>query len=72
MGEVYGTLRVREGITTLNNFLNGPSLAIASLTLGGRLNVGFAAGNLEPAFWERLRSEFRQRLHAMIQPACRS
>ena len=71
-GETYGSLRALEGITTLNNFVNGPSLAMAALTMGGRLNIGFAAGNLEPAFWLRLRDEVRGYLDATIQPRSRS
>jgi hypothetical protein len=68
MGEIYGSLRAREVITTFNNFLNGGSIAIAALTMGGRLNVGFAAGNLEPAFWRRVRDEVRGNLDAVTKP----
>jgi hypothetical protein len=66
------SLRAWAGITTLNNFLNGPSLAVAALTMGGQLNVGFAAGNLEPDFWQLLRDEFREQLDAMIKPDYRA
>lgn len=69
MGEIYGSLRAREAITTFNNFLTGPSLAMAALTMGGRLNVGFAGASLDPAFWRLLRDEVRGRLDAMIKPA---
>jgi hypothetical protein len=69
MAGMYGSLRTREVITTFNNFLFGSSLALAALTVGGRLNVGFAAGNLEPAFWRRLHGEVRGRLDAVTSPA---
>jgi hypothetical protein len=69
LGEIYGSLRARETITTFNNFLIGPSLAMAALTMGGRLNVGFAGAPLEPAFWRLLRDEVRGHLDAMFKPA---
>ncbi len=69
MGEVYGSLRARGGITTFNNFVNGPSLGMAALTMGGRLNVGFSAHKLEPAFWRQLSQEFHGHLVAMMKPA---
>jgi NRPS condensation-like uncharacterized protein len=71
MGEIYGSLHARECITTFNNFRNGASLAMAALTMGGRLNVGFAGASLEPAFWSLLRDEVRRHLDAMIKPAGR-
>jgi NRPS condensation-like uncharacterized protein len=71
IGEIYGSLHVREGITTFNNFLTGASLAMAALTMGGRLNVGFAGASLEPAFWRVLRDEVRGRLHATSKPSSR-
>jgi hypothetical protein len=69
MGETYGSLRAREGITTFNNFPQGATLAIAALTMGGRLNVGLAAGTLEPTFWYLLRKEVRGHLDATMKPA---
>ncbi len=71
LGEKYGSLHARETITTFNNFLNGPSLAMAGLIMGGRLNVGFAGASLEPAFWRFLRDEVRGNLDAMTKPAAR-
>ena len=69
MGETYGSLRMQEAMTTFNTFPDGPSLAMAALTMGERLNVVFAAGNLEPAFWHLLRDEVRGHLDAIIKPA---
>jgi len=60
----YGSLRPRECTLTFKNDLTGPSLLIEALVLGQRLNIGFAADSLEPAFWDRLQMAVRRRLEA--------
>ena len=62
----YGSLRPRECTLTLNHSLAGPQLVTEALVLGQRLNVGFAADKLEPAFWAQLQLAVRKHLDAAI------
>ena len=62
--EAYGSLRPQECIASFNNAVMGPSLALAALSMGQKLNVGLAAGNLDPAFWQRLQSAVHERVKA--------
>lgn len=62
--EEYGSLRPRECTLTFKNDTTGPSLLIEALVLGQRLNIGFAADSLDPAFWERLQIAVRGHLEA--------
>ena len=64
--DVYGSLRPRECTLTFNNEITGPSLVMEALVLGQRLNVGFLADDLDPAFWEQLHGAVRNQLEAAI------
>ncbi len=62
--DAYGSLRPRECTLTFKNYAAGPSLVVQALVLGQRLNVGFVADGLDPAFWERLQVAVHQRFAA--------
>ncbi|MBV8728590.1 MAG: hypothetical protein JO336_02150 [Acidobacteriia bacterium] len=64
--EEYGSLRPRECTLISNNAIAGPPLIIEGLILGQRLNIGFAADDLEPSFWDQLQGAVRGRLEAAM------
>ena len=69
MRDSYGSLRPRECTLMFKNEITGPSLVMECLILGQRLNVGFAADDLDPAFWERLYVAVRQQLDSAMGTA---
>jgi hypothetical protein len=60
--DAYGSLRPRGCTLILKTDIVGPSLIMEALVMGQRLNIGFSADALEPAFWERLQAAVRRRL----------
>ena len=65
MGDTYGSLRPREcTLVFKGDEFTGPWLVMEGLVMGQRLNMGFVADGLEPAFWERLHVAVRRRLDA--------
>jgi hypothetical protein len=62
MRDVYGSLRPRECTLIFKNEMTGPVLLMEALVLGQRLNLGFAADDLDPAFWARLQVAVRGQL----------
>jgi hypothetical protein len=66
----YGRLRPTSCTLIFKNDIVGPSLVMEALTLGLELNVGLAAFDLEPAFWDRLHEKVRGYLqrHAEATP----
>ena len=66
MRDVYGSLRPRECTLMFKNEIAGTSLVMEALVLGQRLNLGFAAAGVDPAFWEQLQPAVRRHLHAAI------
>ena len=54
VADSYGSLRPRECTFIFKNYEHGPSLVAQGLVMGQRLNVGFVADGLDPAFWDRL------------------
>ena len=50
MRDVYGSLRPQECTLIFKNEITGPVLLMEALVLGQRLNIGFAADDLDPAF----------------------
>ncbi|MBV8728588.1 MAG: hypothetical protein JO336_02140 [Acidobacteriia bacterium] len=66
ISEAYGTLGPRECTLLFNHEVGGPSLIIEGLVLGQRLNIGFAADDLEPAFWQRLHAAVRRHLDSAM------
>jgi len=69
VADTYGSLRLRECTLTFKNHANGPSLIAEGLVLGQRLNIGFVADGLEPAFWDRLQVAVRGHLEAASREA---
>ncbi len=65
MREMYADLRPRECTVTVKNYAMGPSLLMEALVLGQRLNIGFAADQLDPTFWDGLHASVRSHLDAM-------
>jgi hypothetical protein len=63
----YGSLRPRECTLIFKNEITGPSLVMEALVLGQRLNLGFAASQLEPLFWDKLQAAVRRQLDAAVQ-----
>lgn len=66
MRDAYGSLLPRECTLMFKNEITGPSLIMEALVLGQRLNIGFAADDLDPAFWEQLHVAVRARLDAAV------
>jgi hypothetical protein len=64
MREQYGSLHPRECTLTMNKHLTGPSLVLEALVMEQRLNIGFVADNLDPAFWEQLQIAVRGHLES--------
>jgi Condensation domain len=64
MNNTYGSLRPQECTLTFKNDVVGPALIFEALVLAQRLNIGFAADGLEPAFWEQLHAAVRKYLNA--------
>ena len=64
VSDAYGSLRPRECTLTFKNYEHGPSLVAQGLVMGQRLNVGFVADGLDPAFWDRLHVAVHRRLEA--------
>jgi hypothetical protein len=64
--DTYGSLRPRECTLMFKNEITGPSLIMEALVLGQRLNVGFAADDLDPRFWEQLHVAVRKHLDAAV------
>ncbi len=64
--EAYGSLRPRECTLTFKNQITGPSLVVEALVIGQRLNIGFDADDLEPAFWEQLQRAVARYLRTAI------
>jgi hypothetical protein len=64
MRDVYGSLRPQECTLIFKNEITGPVLLMEALVLGQRLNIGFAADDLDPAFWEQLQVAVRGHLVA--------
>jgi len=62
----YGSLRPQGCTLIFKNDVVGPSLVMEALVLGQRLNIGFAADGLEPAFWEQLHLAVHQHLLAAL------
>lgn len=62
----YGSLHPQDCIASFNNDVIGPTLALAALTMGQRLNIGLAGGNLDPEFWQRLQIAVRRRLDVAV------
>jgi hypothetical protein len=69
--DAYGSLRPKECTLMFKNEITGPSLIMEALVLGQRLNVGFAADDLEPAFWDQLHLAVRARLDGAIRGSSR-
>jgi len=65
----YGSLRPKECTLMFKNEITGPSLVMEALILGQRMNVGFAADDLDPAFWEQLQIAVRKHLAAAMSSA---
>jgi len=63
----YGSLRPKECTLMFKNEITGPSLVMEGLILGQRLNVGFAADDLDQAFWEKLHIAVQKHLAAAMQ-----
>lgn len=78
LGTNYGVVNVREAYGSLRptactliftaDRLTGPRLIVEALVLSRRLNIGFAADAVEPAFWARLQEAVRHHLDAAVQP----
>jgi hypothetical protein len=64
MRDAYGSLHPRECTLVFKHDGVGPSLVMETLVLQQRLNIGFAADGLEPAFWERLQASVHKHLIA--------
>ncbi len=64
--DAYGSLRPRGCTLTFKNDGVGPSLILEALVMGQQLNLGLAADELEPAFWEQLRTAIRKHLDAAL------
>jgi hypothetical protein len=50
----YGSLHPRECTLMFKNDVVGPVLVLEALVMAQRLIIGFAADELDPAFWEQL------------------
>jgi hypothetical protein len=66
MRETYGSLRPQRCTLMFKNEITGPSLVMEALVLSQRLNIGFAADDLDPAFWEQLQIAVRRQLDAAV------
>jgi hypothetical protein len=65
MRDAYGTLRPLEcTLIFKGDEETAPWLIMEALVMGQRLNFGFAADSVEPAFWERLHVAIRRQLDA--------
>lgn len=67
--DVYGSLRPTAcTLIFTGDHLTGPRLIMEALVLSRRLNIGFAADAVEPAFWKRLQEAVRYHLNTALQP----
>jgi len=65
IADAYGSVRPREcTLMFKGDQATGHWLFVEGLVMGQRLNVGFAADGVAPAFWERLHVAVRQHLNA--------
>ncbi len=62
----YGSLRPKDCTLIFNTERASYSLTIQALVLGQKLNVGLAAGSLEPMFWNRLQNAVLNYLKFMM------
>jgi hypothetical protein len=69
INDKYGSLRTRECTLLPKHDIGGPFLVLEALVLGGRLNIGFAADSLDPAFWGLLQVAVRTNLASVISGA---